>query len=193
VSDEDRARWNARYEQGAFQDRTYPGVFLAEHIDRLPRGRALDLACGAGRNAIFLAQHGFEVDAWDISAVGLDRARARAAALGLDIAWQEKDLEEVELPVACYDVIVQNRYVNWPLTAQAVAALKPGGAFLCEQHLATERDVIGPSDPAFRAQPGQLRDAVAALEIEIYEESHIEDPDGRVVAVARVLARRADA
>lgn len=190
MADADRGRWDARYRQGAYQDRTHPSAFLAAHVDRAPIGEALDLACGAGRNANFLASRGFTVNGWDISVEALGQAQARAEELALDIDWRSCDLERVTLPKDHYDLVIQIRYVNWALVGQAIDALRPGGVFLSEQHLVTDRDVVGPSNPAFRATPGQLRAAVSPLAIEIYEELHTVDPDGRAVALARVLARR---
>ena len=79
MSNTDREKWNERYTSGAYAARTHPTQLLADWIDQLPRGRALDVACGAGRNALYLAEHGYAVDAVDISSVALDRARAAAA------------------------------------------------------------------------------------------------------------------
>ncbi len=192
MSDADRARWDGRYREGAYQDRTNPSEFVRELTETLPRGAALDLACGAGRNAIYLASLGCQVEGWDISVEGLARAGARAEALGLDIVWQACDLDQVELPRSGYDLIVQVRYVNPALTASIADALRPGGVYLCEQHLVTDREVVGPSNPAFRLEPGELRDSVAGLCIETYREEHVTDPDGRAAALVRMLARNPD-
>ena len=75
MSDADRERWNARYESGEYAARTHPSALLAAWTGRLPRGRALDVACGRGRNAIHLAANGYAVDAMDISGVALAKAR----------------------------------------------------------------------------------------------------------------------
>ncbi len=85
MSEADRAKWDARYAAGAFSSRPHPSEFLRANLALCPAGRALDIACGAGRNALFLARQGWSVDAIDISQAGLDRARS--AASGLDIVW----------------------------------------------------------------------------------------------------------
>jgi SAM-dependent methyltransferase len=190
MSDADRARWDERYGDGAYEDRTHPSAFLEEQAEALPRGATLDLACGAGRNAIYLASLGCQVEGWDISSEGLARGRARAEELGLEILWQARDLEKVKLPRSRYDLIVQVRYVNRELTPVIADALKPGGVYLCEQHLVTDREVIGPSNPAFRLEPGELRDAAAGLTLETYREEYVTDPDGRPAALVRMLARK---
>jgi SAM-dependent methyltransferase len=190
MTDADKARWDERYQQGAYQERTRPSQFLSANADRLTGGRALDLACGAGRNALYLAQRGFDVDGWDVSTVALERGAARAETLGLSVAWRQIDLDDAELPDATYDLIIQVRYVNWSLTGQVARALKPGGMFLGEQHLQTEHPVIGPTRPEFRAAPGQLEESVAGLQVESYLEGLQTDPDGRPVALAQIIARR---
>jgi SAM-dependent methyltransferase len=196
MSDADRTRWDARYRDGAYQNRTHPSAYIEEQAAALPRGVTLDLACGAGRNAIYLASLGCRVEGWDISSEALARARTRGEELGLDILWRACDLDRVELPRAHYDLIVQVRYVNLELMAPIVNALRPGGVYLCEQHLVSDREVVGPSNPAFRMDPDELRDAVTGLCaatglcIEDYREEHIADPDGRPAALVRMLARR---
>ena len=92
MSDTDRERWNARYASGEYAARTYPSALLAAWTDRLPPGRALDVACGLGRNAIHLAAHGYAVDAMDISDIALAGARERADAAGVTVNWIEADL-----------------------------------------------------------------------------------------------------
>ena len=75
MSTADRNKWDQRYREGAYASRDYPSEFLKQQLLHLKPGKALDLACGAGRNSIFLAQNGFFVDAVDVSSVGLERAR----------------------------------------------------------------------------------------------------------------------
>ncbi len=92
MSEADRDKWDTRYRQGSYQARTHPTELLAEWLPQLPRGRALDVACGAGRNALYLAEAGYEVEAIDISRVALERLRETARARGLDVTCIETDL-----------------------------------------------------------------------------------------------------
>ena len=114
MSDADRERWNARYAAGEYAARTYPSRLLAAWIGRLPRGRALDVACGLGRNAIHLAANGYAVDAMDISGVALARARERAETAGVAVNWIETDLERPDIARDAYDVIVVARFLDRP-------------------------------------------------------------------------------
>ena len=87
MAEADREKWDQRYAEGSYRARTYPSPFLVERLAELPRGRALDLACGAGRNALCLAEAGYAVEAVDISGVAVERARATARERGLDVDW----------------------------------------------------------------------------------------------------------
>jgi SAM-dependent methyltransferase len=192
VSRAERDKWDARYRAGAYAERAHPTALLAEWLDRSPRGRALDVACGAGRNALFLAAAGYAVDAVDISSAGLERGRATAAERGVDVSWHCVDLEERPdaLPRGPYDLVVWVRYVNAALWPTVASRLAPGGHVLAEQHLVTDADVVGPTNPAFRLAPGELARAAANLLIVYEHEGLIVDPDGRTAAVAQLIARR---
>jgi tellurite methyltransferase len=193
MSAAERDKWDARYRDGAYEHRPHPTALLAQWLPRLPRGQALDVACGAGRNALFLAAHGYAVTALDISAVALERARHAAYEQGLDIAWLCADLDEdpaAALPSSGFDLIVWVRYVHRTLPPHLIARLNPGGVLLCEQHLATELVVAGPTTASFRLAPGELESAVAELMMLHRYEGPVIDPDGRTVALAQLVARR---
>src|SRR5690606_26559284 len=148
----DRIKWDEKYRAGAYEGRDHPTRLLAEWVPQANRGRALDVACGAGRNSLFLAAKGFVVDAVDISGVGLERARRSAEARGVHVNWIEADLETGAagtLPSGPYDLIVLVRYVNPSLYPLLLERLADGGIFLCEEHLQSEEDVIGPANPAY--------------------------------------------
>ena len=188
MSTADRDRWNARYADGAYESRRHPSPFLEQNAHLLPEnGRALDLACGAGRNAIYLAERDLAVDAVDISRVALERGRADAGDLA--IRWIECDLDDGFEPSVDYDLIVNIRYVNLPLVSTLVKSLRPGGVLVIEQHLATDADVIGPKNPAFRIAKGQLGGVASGMVVERIDEREFDDPDGRRAALARLVAR----
>ena len=189
MSELDRDKWNQRYAEDS-QRKNNPVTLLQEWLPRLPAGKALDVACGAGRNAIFLARQGYRVDAIDISPVGLELARQEAERLGLEINWIEQDLDQPCDFDTDYDLIVVLWYVNLPLITRLCGCLAPGGYLLCEEHLVTDQQVVGPTSPQFRVLPGALSRAVDGLEIELYEESVVEDIAGEPLASARVVARR---
>ena len=152
-------------------------------------GRALDVACGAGRNPLFLAQAGYRVDAIDISPVGLNMARNKATDQGLSINWIEQDLDRPYPFDTDYDLIVVMWYVNPDLITRLCDCLAPGGYLLCEEQLITDQEVIGPISSNFRVAPGVLREAVSGHEVLLYEESVEPMPEGGQVASARVVVK----
>jgi SAM-dependent methyltransferase len=157
MSDADRKRWDQRYRDGSYRARPRETVLLQEWQPELPPGRALDLACGAGRNALYLAACGYEVDAVDISPFALEQARAKARERELEVNWMEADLDDFVPEIGQYDLIVVARYVNRRLLPRLAAGLKPGGALVYEHHFRTDLEVDGPKDPEFRLAPGELR------------------------------------
>lgn len=193
MSATERDKWDTRYRDGAYGDRTHPTALLDEWLPRLARGRALDVACGAGRNALYLAANGFAVSALDISAVALERSQRSAAERGLDVEWLCADLDDDPgnaLPHGGYDLIVWVRYVHRTLMPHLVARLNVGGTLLCEQHLATSAPVAGPTSAGFRLAPGELTRGAETLTVLQSYEGPIVDPDGRPAALAQLVARR---
>ena len=190
MSDADRERWNAKYAAGEYAERTHPSALLAAWTGRLPRGRALDVACGLGRNAIHLAANGYAVDAIDISGVALARARERAGAAGVEVDWVEMDLERPDIARDAYDVIVVARFLDRPLIPRLIDALRPGGHLVYDHHLITPADVGGPKSHRFRARPNELLERFRVLRALSYEEGIVADPDGSRMALARLVACR---
>jgi tellurite methyltransferase len=194
VSSAERDKWDARYRDGAYESRTHPTALLAEWLPRLRHGRALDVACGAGRNALALAAHGYAVTALDISRVALERGRRSAAERGLTIEWLCADLDDDAarvLPAGPFDLIVWVRYVHRTLLPHLVTRLAPDGTLLSEQHVLTDEAVAGPTSAAFRLVPGELRAAARGLRIEHSFEGLAVDPDGRSVALAQLICKPA--
>lgn len=189
MSQAERERWDRRYAEGGYEPRDEPSAFLARWIDHVPRGRALDLATGTGRNARFLAERGFEVTAVDVSRVAIDRARATTPA-DLPITWRVADIDDLDLG-GPWQLVTVVRYHDSGLWPRIAAALAPGGWVLVEHHLRTPVDVGGPPDH-FRLSPGELLDAFRDLRVVHYEErletsDHPGSPDQRF-ANARIAA-----
>lgn len=188
----DRTKWDARYAQGAYAERRHPSAFLHDHIDGTGCGAALDVACGMGRNALFLAAHGFSVDAVDISAVGLERAAQAAQEQNLQVNWQCQDLLETpQFARLDYQLIIMFRFVAPMLLKKLPALLAPGGYLMVEQHLVWERPVVGPESSRFRVQPGELALALPGLRVLEHSEGEVVEPDGSTAALARILVRKA--
>jgi SAM-dependent methyltransferase len=190
MSDADRKRWDQRYRDGSYRARPRETVLLEKWQPELPPGRALDLACGAGRNSLYLAACGYEVDAVDIAPFALEQARAKARERELEVNWIEADLDTFVPEKSRYDLIVVARYVNRRLLPRLAGGLKPGGALVYEHHFRTDLEVDGPKDPEFRLAPGELRQQFAELDIRYYREGPVIDPDGRKMALAQLVAFR---
>ena len=148
---DDQVRWDRQHAASHGSDQV--SGFLKEILQSgswsIPRGRALEIATGKGRNAIFLAEQGFDVVAIDVSPVALDEAHKRAADKRLTISWQQADLEQIELPEAAYDLIVNFNYLQRSLIPQIKSALKVGGHVVFETYLIGQETIGHPKNPAY--------------------------------------------
>ncbi|MDH5353968.1 MAG: methyltransferase domain-containing protein [Gammaproteobacteria bacterium] len=189
MSQIDRNKWNQRYAEDDYR-KTNPVTLLEDWVPKLAVGRALDVACGAGRNALYLAQTGFSVDAIDIAAEGLKLGQQQAESQRLSINWIEHDLDEAYSFDRNYDLIVVMWYVNPALITRLCDCLAPGGYLICEEHLVSEQKTVGPRTESFRVKPGELRSAVSALEILFYKESVETNAANERVASAAVVAKK---
>jgi SAM-dependent methyltransferase len=189
MSKQDRIKWNQRYAEDSYH-KNNPVTLVEDWLPGIPVGKALDVACGAGRNAIFLAQAGYQVDAIDISSEGLNQARHKAESLGLSINWIEHDLDRDFQFDTDYDLIIVLWYVDLALVTRLCGCLAAGGYLLSEEHLITDLEVIGPTNSNYRVAPGELREAVSGVDILLYEESTEMNSEGDQVASARVVVRK---
>ena len=131
--------WDERYAVAEFVYGKEPNTFLAEHYLKLPKGKVLSLAEGEGRNAVFLAAHGYEVTAVDASLVGLDKGRQLAHELGVHVEWIHADLNDFDLGLHQWDGIVSifcplPSSIRQKLYQKLPQALKPGGVFMLEAY-----------------------------------------------------------
>jgi len=183
--------WDERYRQG----RTIPdepAALLVESLPLLPKGgKALDIAMGTGRNALYLASLGFQVTGVDLSAVAVEKCRQRAERLGLPIEALAADLEHYPLPTEEYDLIVNFYYLQRSLAPQIVAALKPGGVLVFETFTIDQLQFgWGPKSPDNLLHPGELREMFTGLETLLYHEGVIQGDRGPK-AVASLIGRKA--
>lgn len=195
MSDEDRIRWNRRYREGAYRERRYPNPYLEAHLEAVPRGRALDLACGSGRNSIYLAEQGFDVTGIDVSDVALTQAEQFAADAGVQVHWRQQNLlNHPELGGQTYELVVMFRFVAEALLLQLPALVAPGGYLMVEEHLRwpEERELTGPRSDRFRVAPGALQVVFedTGLEPVVIEERLVTEPDGTTAAISRILGFR---
>jgi SAM-dependent methyltransferase len=190
--------WNARYAEAAASDSSVwsleSNAFVAHVVADFAPGTAVDLACGEGRNALWLAQRGWQVTAVDFSAVAIQTGRQRAVHLGLEVDWVVADATDW-VPSALVDLIVV-AYLQLPaaelasVIATCAGSLEPGGMLVLISHDLDNiaRGVGGPQNPAVLTSVAALREAAGDLEIERCEQ--LLRPVGDAHAIDTVLVAR---
>ncbi len=134
-----------------------PSAFLVENIDLLPKGCALDVAMGRGRNAVYLAGRGFEVEGVDISAEALEAAKALARQSGVRLTARLKDLEkDVFIEKDAYDLIICFNYLYRPLMPALKAALRTGGMLVYETYIVDQAQFGRPRNPKHLLEHNEL-------------------------------------
>jgi len=162
-----------------------PAGWLMQHRPLYTPGRALDLACGRGRNAIYLAREGFQVEAWDRDAAALDELRATAASLGLaSLTTRPVDLEQApEIPSASFDLVAVFYYLQRDLAPQIVRALKPGGILVYETFLVDNHARFNhPRRREFCLNHNELLSLFKELRVLAYRESALASDKGPFTA-----------
>ena len=186
MSESDLERWDRRYREGS-HSRPDPPEWIGEFEDDLPsEGRALDVAAGTGRGALWLAGRGFRATAVDVSPVGLEKLRERATATGLEVETIAADLHASPLPEGPFAVITCFGYLQRDLFPPMQERLATGGVLICG--IPTRRNLERHARPPERFLLGEneLLDLCRPLEIVYYREGWI---DNR--CLARVIARSA--
>jgi len=162
-------KWDARH-SGA-EGLGNPAKVLIENIHLLPlSGKALDLACGRGVNALILAQAGLEVAAWDQSAVAIQRLNQAADASGFRIDAEIRDVVRQPPPADSYDVILVAHFLDRTLTRALIDALREGGLLFYQTFTRSSVGGNGPSDPAMRLADGELLELFRPFLPRVYRE-----------------------
>ncbi|CAN5230509.1 methyltransferase domain-containing protein [soil metagenome] len=184
-------RWNARYTQDFQPFPDAPAPWLVAHRALLTGGgRALDVACGDGRNARYLAQHGYTVDAIDASDVAIEALRAAAQERGLAIRPLVVDLEHEPPPPGPYDVVVTMNFLQRDLLGPLQDALAPGGLLFYETFGQAHVNELGRSfNPAYLLENGELLRAFGALELVEHFEG-VAERSGGPRGIGAIVARR---
>lgn len=203
----DASDWNARYDTAELIWKGEPNQFLPAEVEDLPIGTALDLACGEGRNAVWLAARGWEVTGVDFSTVGLAKARGLAADNGVSGTWITADATTWSPPSEGFDLVIVF-YLQLPghelamALRTAVAAMAPGGTLLLVAHdlLNLTEGVGGPQDEGVLTTAESVVDALTAAELELGSELVVEragridrvvtTPDGDRTAIDTIVRAR---
>jgi SAM-dependent methyltransferase len=194
----DSASWDRRYEGRELVWTAEPNRFLVAETETLAPGRAIDLACGEGRNAIWLAERGWQAVGADFSEVGLRKARELANRRGVNVEWVAADLIDYRPDPRAFDLVLAfylqvSAAERRPILRAAAEAVAPGGTFLLVAHDSTnlEHGHGGPQDPAVLYSADDVVDdlAGAGLQVERAErvERPVETPDGVRIAVDALM------
>ena len=164
-----------------------PAQFLVEHITLLPKGRALDLAMGAGRNAIYLSKMGYRVEGVDVSAESVGRAVELAEKSGVHLDARVADLEKnYRIDKQAYDLIVCFNYLQRSLIPQIIDGLKTGGMVVYETFIVDQAQFGKPRNPDHLLKHNELLDMFRDLRCLRYREGIIDNRR----AVAGIIAEK---
>jgi tellurite methyltransferase len=182
--------WDKRYRLGEHATSDFeagPTPLVTKTASGLRPGKALDLACGAGRNALWLAEHGWDITAVDGAPFAIEILQARAREHGLKIEAVVADLEkdEFEIEPSHWDLVAKCYYLQRNLFEAAKSGVAPGGVLISIVHMNEPGEADGP----FRLRPGQLAQYFAGWEILHLREGKADDPAHRR-AVAEIVARK---
>lgn len=180
----DRERWDSRYleERGAAPS---PDPWLVEHADLLESGRCLDLACGRGGNALFVAEKGYTVHAIDISLTALSELQAEANVRNLDVQCVAMDLDYCSLPASFYELVLVFYFFDPRLMGAIRGCLKSGGLIMYATYNHRHTSVRPGFNVAYLVPPTGLANYFPNFEILVNE------PDaGERKNVARIIARK---
>jgi SAM-dependent methyltransferase len=168
-----------------------PNPFLKKYLRYLPKGRALDVAAGEGRNATFLARHGFDVDAVDISEKGLKKARQLAKEMGVRIRTLQADLDRYPIEESRYDLIANFYFLRRSLIPRLKRGLRRGGRIIFETYTLEHRTlgVEGPKQAKYFLNPNELLRLFKGFRILFYREGVFKE-GGRKKAVASLIAEK---
>jgi 2-polyprenyl-3-methyl-5-hydroxy-6-metoxy-1,4-benzoquinol methylase len=164
-------KWNHIYSQSG-QERYRPIEVLAENDFLLPTtGTALDLACGLGANAIFLAEKGLAVTAWDISVVAIDKLTAYTIGQGLSINARQEKITAESFAKYSFDVIVVSRFLDRTLSDAIIGALKPDGLLFYQTFTREKTSSRPPNNPDYLLGCNELLSLFSPLRVVFYREN----------------------
>jgi tellurite methyltransferase len=164
-----REKWNERYRAASREPQA--SQVLRENLHLLPgNGRALDLACGSGGNAILLAQQGLQVDAWDIADVAIAALQEMALKRPLSIRAEVRDVEADPPGPGTFDVITVSYFLDRGLVPALMAALKPGGLVYYQTFTRQCVSDRGPKSAEFRLAEQELLQLFSGLQVLFYSE-----------------------
>ena len=187
----DQKRWDTRYREQKLDLNQGPNTILKKYPHLLPKGKALDLAAGEGRNAVFLAEHGFEAEAVDISPIAISRARKLAKARGVRIQAIAADLDGYSIPKGEYDLILNFYFLDRRLVPRIKNGLKKGGVVVFETYTTEQKKLGtgGPGQTQYLLKPNELIRLFRGFHVLFYREGVFRE-GGKRRAIASLIAKK---
>ncbi len=181
---EEHEKWNKRHREAA--DRGSVAAVLKDNAHLLPpTGLALDLACGRGANALFLARAGLTVEAWDLADVAIASVAAEAQRSKLTLHARVRDVVLNPPAPVSFDVIVVSHFFDRAICPALIEALRPCGLLFYQTWTRTRVNDAGPRNERFRLHDSELLELFAALQLRVYRE------EGRAGDAARGFRNQA--
>jgi len=166
-----QAKWDQIYQNSTCSE---VADVLRENEFLLPeKGLALDLACGLGANAVFLAEKGLETHAWDISSVAIEKLKKNAEIKGLNISAKQHYIDFKNLPKNAFDVIVLSHFLDRSLCNAIMDSLKPDGLLFYQTYVREKLDSVGPKNPDFLLGRNELLMLFSPLTVVVYRENSL--------------------
>jgi tellurite methyltransferase len=163
-------KWNRRYLE-VDVDTARPAQVLSDNVHLLPStGQALDLACGLGGNALFLARLGFNVTAYDISTVAVDKLNIYARHHELRLRAQSRNVKKTPPAANSFDVVVVSHFLERDITDALLNTLRPGGLLYYQTFMRERVNATTPNNPAFRLEANELLNLFTPLRVLFYRE-----------------------
>jgi SAM-dependent methyltransferase len=188
---EDQMRWDQKYRERKPDFDQGANSILKKYLRFLPKGKALDLASGEGRNAVFLAKHGFEAEAVDISPIAMSRVRKSARARGVTIKAVAADLDTYPILPGQYDVILNFYFLDRRLIPRIKEGLKKGGMVVFETYTAEQKKLGtgGPGQDKYVLKPNELLRLFQGFHVLFYREGVFRE-GGKRRAIASLIAQK---
>jgi 2-polyprenyl-3-methyl-5-hydroxy-6-metoxy-1,4-benzoquinol methylase len=165
-----KEKWNQIY-KGNSREAVVTAV-LADHAFLLPAsGVALDLACGLGANACFLAENGLATTAWDISETAIAKLRQTTLSKALPVKAEAHEITQNSFKENSFDIIIISRFLDRSLSDGIISALKPDGLLFYQTYNREKIDTSGPNNPDFLLANNELLEMFAPLKLIFYQEN----------------------
>lgn len=155
MAQKDKIKWDKKYETTpSLLEKREPSKKLVDLLDKVKGKKSLDVASGTGRNSIYLASEGFDVDAIDISQVALNELSKKGFE---NITCKLVDLDDYELSTNTYDLIVMSNFLDRDLIPKLSVAVKINGILFIETYMEDKENEKTPSNPDFLLKKDELK------------------------------------